>query len=134
MAPPHQRLPPLDLQSDLARPGPSARANHCRGSWPVGFIVKCAFHSVDMPPHRRSRGVGSSRTIDRLTRRNRCCSFRLADPVTIWFERRWMMSVVTALSLALVIGFVATGLVGFLGWRQRMRDDAGLSANRLTSR
>lgn len=44
------------------------------------------------------------------------------------------MSVVTALSLALVIGFVATGLVGFLGWRQRMRDDAGLSANRLTSR
>ena len=31
------------------------------------------------------------------------------------------MSVVTALSLLLFVGFVATGLVGFLGWRQRMR-------------
>ena len=27
------------------------------------------------------------------------------------------MSVVTALSLVLFVGFVATGLVGFLGWR-----------------
>ena len=32
------------------------------------------------------------------------------------------MSVVTALSLVLFVGFVATGLVGFLGWRQRMRE------------
>ncbi len=32
------------------------------------------------------------------------------------------MSVVTALSIVLVVGFVATGLVGFLGWRQRMRE------------
>lgn len=32
------------------------------------------------------------------------------------------MSVVTALSLVLLVGFVATGLVGFLGWRQRMRE------------
>ena len=32
------------------------------------------------------------------------------------------MSVVTALSLVLFVGFVATGVVGFLGWRQRMRD------------
>ena len=39
------------------------------------------------------------------------------------------MSVVTALSLVLFIGFVATGLVGFLGWRERMREGAGLSAN-----
>ena len=31
------------------------------------------------------------------------------------------MSLVTALSLMLVVGFVATGLVGFLGWRKRMR-------------
>ena len=35
-----------------------------------------------------------------------------------------MMSVVTALSLVLFVGFVATGLVGFLGWRQRMREGA----------
>ena len=34
------------------------------------------------------------------------------------------MSVVTALSLVLFVGFVATGLVGFLGWRQRMREGA----------
>jgi hypothetical protein len=32
-----------------------------------------------------------------------------------------MMSAVTAVSLALIVGFVATGLVGFFGWRQRMR-------------
>jgi hypothetical protein len=34
------------------------------------------------------------------------------------------MSVVSALSLALFVGFVATGIVGFLGWRQRMREGA----------
>ena len=39
------------------------------------------------------------------------------------------MSLVTALSLMLFVGFVATGLVGFLGWRQRMREGAGVSAN-----
>ena len=32
------------------------------------------------------------------------------------------MSAVTALSLVLIVGFVATGLVGFFGWRQRMRE------------
>jgi len=39
------------------------------------------------------------------------------------------MSVVTALSLVLFVGFVATGLVGFLGWRERMREGAVFSAN-----
>jgi len=34
------------------------------------------------------------------------------------------MSVVTALSLALFVGFITTGLAGFLGWRQRMREGA----------
>ena len=34
------------------------------------------------------------------------------------------MSVVTALSLVLFVGFFATALVGFLGWRQRMREGA----------
>ena len=37
------------------------------------------------------------------------------------------MSLVTALSLMLVVGFVATGLVGFLGWRKRMREAANVS-------
>ena len=32
------------------------------------------------------------------------------------------MSTVTELSIALFVGLFATGLVGFLGWRQRMRD------------
>ena len=32
------------------------------------------------------------------------------------------MSVVSVLSLALLVGFIATGLVGFFGWRQRMRE------------
>ena len=41
------------------------------------------------------------------------------------------MSVLTALSLVLLVGFVATGLVGFLGWRQRMREGAGFSAHRI---
>ena len=31
------------------------------------------------------------------------------------------MSIVMALSLVLCVGFLATGLVGFLGWRERMR-------------
>jgi hypothetical protein len=34
------------------------------------------------------------------------------------------MSVETALSAILLVGFLATGLVGFLGWRQRMREGA----------
>jgi hypothetical protein len=33
------------------------------------------------------------------------------------------MSVVTTLSFVLVVGFIATGLVGFFGWRQRMREN-----------
>ena len=41
------------------------------------------------------------------------------------------MSVVTALSLVLVVGFLATGLVGFLGWRQRMREGTGVSARQV---
>ena len=40
------------------------------------------------------------------------------------------MSVVATLSLVLLVGFVATGLVGLLGWRQRMRDGAGFSVHR----
>ena len=39
------------------------------------------------------------------------------------------MSVVTALSLVLFVGFVATGLAGFLAWRQRMREGAGFSGH-----
>jgi len=34
------------------------------------------------------------------------------------------MSVMTAWSLVLLVGFVASGLAGFLGWRQRMREGA----------
>ena len=34
------------------------------------------------------------------------------------------MSVVTALSVVLVVGFFATGVAGYLGWRQRMREGA----------
>jgi len=30
------------------------------------------------------------------------------------------MSIVTVISLVLVVGFLATALVGFFGWRQRM--------------
>jgi hypothetical protein len=41
------------------------------------------------------------------------------------------MSILTALSLVLFVGFVATGLVGFLGWRQRMRQGAGSIGNQL---
>jgi hypothetical protein len=32
------------------------------------------------------------------------------------------MSVITALAFVLVVGFLATGLVGFFGWRKRIRD------------
>lgn len=35
------------------------------------------------------------------------------------------MSVVMALIVVLFVGFVATALVGFLRWRQRMREGAG---------
>jgi hypothetical protein len=37
------------------------------------------------------------------------------------------MSVVTTLSVVLLVGLIATGLVGFLGWRQRMREGAAVS-------
>ena len=36
------------------------------------------------------------------------------------------MSFVTALSVVLIVGFVATAFVGFVGWRQRMREGAGV--------
>ena len=42
------------------------------------------------------------------------------------------MLLVTALSLMLFVGFVTTGLIGFLGWRQRMRQGAGVSAKQQT--
>ena len=41
------------------------------------------------------------------------------------------MSAVTILTVMLVIGFVVTGLVGFLGWRDRMREGAALDARQL---
>jgi hypothetical protein len=41
------------------------------------------------------------------------------------------MSVIAALSFVLVAGFVATGLVGFFGWRQRMREGTGFSIDRI---
>ena len=41
------------------------------------------------------------------------------------------MSVVMTLSVMLAIGFVVTGLVGFLGWRERMHEGAGSGARRL---
>lgn len=34
------------------------------------------------------------------------------------------MSLVSALGLVLFVGFVVTGLIGFAGWRQRMRGGA----------
>jgi hypothetical protein len=41
------------------------------------------------------------------------------------------MSVIAALSFVLVAGFVATGLFGFFGWRQRMRERTGFSVDRI---
>jgi len=35
------------------------------------------------------------------------------------------MSLVTALIVLLFVGFVATGVIGFLGWRERMRQAQG---------
>jgi hypothetical protein len=40
------------------------------------------------------------------------------------------MSLVMALSLVLVVGFLATGVVGFFAWRQRMRESAGVNVRR----
>lgn len=37
------------------------------------------------------------------------------------------MSIVTALSFVLLVGFAATAIVGFLGWRTRMRESAAFS-------
>ena len=41
------------------------------------------------------------------------------------------MSVTAALSFVLAAGFVATGLVGFFGWRQRMREGTGFSIDQV---
>jgi len=56
--------------------------------------------------------------------------FQVCRPV-ISFEEEWAMSVMAALSFVLVAGFVATGLVGFLGWCQRMREEARFAAHRI---
>ena len=37
------------------------------------------------------------------------------------------MSVVFVLGLMLVVGYVAVGLVGFFGWRRRMREGLRVS-------
>ena len=39
------------------------------------------------------------------------------------------MSIVTMLIFVLFVGLMSTGLVGFLGWRQRMREAAAISIN-----
>ena len=49
------------------------------------------------------------------------------DRPRILAKEEVVMSVVTALSLVLLVGFVATGLVGFLGWHDRMRESSGFS-------
>lgn len=41
------------------------------------------------------------------------------------------MSVVSVLSVALLVGFIATGLVGLFGWRRRMREGSGFSVRQL---
>ena len=46
-------------------------------------------------------------------RRNGCCSS---------MEAGGAMSVVLIFGLALGVGFAAVGLIGFLGWRRRMRE------------
>ena len=38
---------------------------------------------------------------------------------------------VMILTVMLAIGFVVTGLVGFLGWRERMHEGAGSGGRRL---
>jgi hypothetical protein len=43
------------------------------------------------------------------------------------------MSLIAALSFILVAGFVATGLVGFFGWRRRMRAGTCFSVDRILS-
>jgi hypothetical protein len=45
-------------------------------------------------------------------------------PQKLVVQEGMVMSAVTVLSLVLIGGFVATGLVGFFGWRQRMRERA----------
>jgi hypothetical protein len=42
-----------------------------------------------------------------------------------------VISVIAALSFVLVAGFVATGLVGFFGWRRRMRAGTSFSVDRI---
>ena len=41
------------------------------------------------------------------------------------------MSVIAALGFVLVAGFVVTGLVGFFGWRQRLREGTDFSVVRI---
>ena len=41
------------------------------------------------------------------------------------------MSVIAALSFILVAGFVATGLLGFFRWRQRMREGTGFIVDQI---
>jgi|EndMetStandDraft_5_1072996.scaffolds.fasta_scaffold137713_2 hypothetical protein len=53
--------------------------------------------------------------------------FQLADDGE-HIRRCSVMSVVRAFSLVLAVGFGATALVGFLAWRERVRDGAGFGA------
>jgi hypothetical protein len=49
---------------------------------------------------------------------------------TVPRTRSEVMSVVMVLSVMLVIGFVVTAIIGFLGWRQRMREGTGVGVRR----
>jgi hypothetical protein len=107
-----------DLSEYLSR-GPSSHR--------PAFILKCPFHCVG----RRHRPAVA-----------RCAHFRdssrqfVGTDVALSVGRATdlakedlSVSVVTALSLLLLVGFVATGLVGYLGWRERMREGAAFNVN-----
>ena len=90
------------------------------------FDLKRPFHSVRNLQSASRCLLGVFATFWRLIRRNRCCSVSwqatdLAGGIRV-------MSIVTALSLGLFVGVVTTGLVGFLAWRQRMREGAAVTA------
>ena len=60
---------------------------------------------------------------------NRCCPFISWTRQHLLFKEGQGDVGYRGVSFVLVAGFVATGMVGFLGWRQRMREGRGFSAS-----
>jgi hypothetical protein len=99
------------------------RADAVRVETERAFILKCPFHSANIHIEQPSvvRRIFSHLAVDSP---GTDVALSIGNNESDCGGSQ-QMSIVTALSIVLVVGFFAAGLVGFLGWRKRMREGAG---------